>query len=385
MKIAVLASRFPYPLEKGDKLRLYHILKGLSNNHDIYLLSLDDRNVKEDWKEKLRPFTKEIFVFSHSKWMRISGIIKYSVFSNLPFQTSIFYDKEVGEQINEILSDISPQVVLCHLVRMAEYCRNLSYPCVIDYMDAFSYSMKKRSEISTFPMTMIYKIEAERMKLYEKEMWKYFDRHFIISDQDKRYMSLDSSDLKIVRNGVDTTFFRPQNNEKKYGIGFIGNLGYLPNIEAAEYLVNQILDKKNSTKVLICGARPPRRIKRYNSKNISIIGWIEDIRTAYGAIKILVAPIFKGTGLQNKILESMAMGVPCITTQLVNNAIGAVPDEEIIIANSPDEFSDKIDMLMEDIVLYNKIRDKAITFVRKNYGWTSQIKKLEHFITELKE
>ena len=116
------------------------------------------------------------------------------------------------------------------------------------------------------------------------------------------------------------------------------------------------------------------------ARNVEITGWVDDIRVAYDEAKIFVAPLMLGSGLQNKLLEAMAMGLPCITTPLANNALGAIPEEEILIANNEAEFKIQIERLLSDANLYDKLAKNGHAFVTKNYNWQACNKRLMEVI-----
>jgi len=145
-------------------------------------------------------------------------------------------------------------------------------------------------------------------------------------------------------------------------------MGYPPNIDAVEYLVNQLKLSKEY-KILLAGARPHKRVKLLASNNVTITGWVDDVRKEYARCRIFVAPLMKGTGQQNKILEAMAMGIPCVTTSSVNNAIAAIPGEEILIADTEEEYFDKIKELLSDMELYSKIRKNGLQLVKEKFSW----------------
>jgi hypothetical protein len=134
----------------------------------------------------------------------------------------------------------------------------------------------------------------------------------IISIQDKKLIQHPQQDkIHVIENGIGEEFLDYQKSpEKKYDLVFVGNLNYAPNVECAEFIVNQILPLLASKKelcVLICGANPGTRVQKLAQKNVEIQGWVEDIRASYVSGKIFLAPLFIGTGLQNKLLEAMAL------------------------------------------------------------------------------
>jgi glycosyltransferase involved in cell wall biosynthesis len=123
---------------------------------------------------------------------------------------------------------------------------------------------------------------------------------------------------------------------------------------------------------MLSGSDPHPRIKALASDRVTVTGWVDDIRTSYAQSKIFVAPMFIGTGLQNKLLEAMAMKLPCITTKLANNALGATDEENILLAEESDEFADKIIRLLTQNEVANQIINNAKSFVQENYSWKKQ-------------
>jgi len=151
-------------------------------------------------------------------------------------------------------------------------------------------------------------------------------------------------------------------------------MGYLPNVEAVEYLAQRVMpkliDAMPGIRLLIAGARPANRVKKLASKNIFVSGWLEDVRDAYNKSKVFVAPLFLGSGQQNKILEAMSMSMPCITTSIVNNSIHASDQSTVWIANTPDEFVEGITKLLHNEQLRRSMGRDARYFVSQNYRWT---------------
>lgn len=384
MKIVVISPRFPYPLEKGDKLRLYYHLLHLSEKFDVTLISLTDTDVKKEHREHIERLVSKVHIFKLSK----SGIffrLLTGIFSKLPFQVHYFFNPAIKPSIEKIIHETEPDFIYNQLIRTAEYTKDIECFKVIDYMDSFSQGMKKRFKSSFFPFNLIFRMEYKRLKKYETRIFYSFDKHIIISEQDKATLSKKiNKNIIVVPNGVDTDFFSPGSSEKTFDIGFVGNMGYRPNILAVKFIANQIVPylKKEyeNIKVLFAGARPAYSVRNLADNSISVSGWLEDIREAYRKINIFVSPIFTGIGQQNKILEAMAMELPVITTNSVNNAINAVDGRDILIAENNEEFIFFITKLLNDPILASQIGKSAREFILQNYNWdTQKIKLLEIF------
>ncbi len=374
-KVAVLTSRFPFPLERGDKLRIYHQIRQLSQDSDIVLIALSDTEVPKEHIAELEKYAKvyTIYVSFFKKIVNIGlGWLR-----GLPLSVAFFTDLAAKKEIEKIIAFENPDFIYCQLIRMAEYAKELNTNKIIDYQDAFSKNMARRAKKANFFARILFQHEAKRLAKYEAKAFHFFQHHFIIAENDRDALFFEEKkQIEICQNGIELDFFdekKFQHVEKKYDLVFVGNMGYHPNIEAAQYLVNEILPllkkEKTNINVLIAGARPSLAVKNLANENVTVQGWVEDIRMAYSESSIFVAPLFQGSGQQNKVLETMAMGVPCITTSIVNASTGAKPNEEILIADTAQAFSDKIIFLLKEKNEYNKLKINALQFVNQNFSW----------------
>ena len=382
LKILVLTSRFPYPIEKGDKLRVYHQIRELSNRHKIYLCALSDISVTTDSLAEMDKYCEEIHVFRLTK-PGIMWNMLCAAFKRMPLQVAYFHKHSARKAIQKIVAQVQPDHIFCQLIRMAPYVQRLSIPSTIDYMDNFSAGMQRRIQKSSFVFKPLLKWERKKVAAYERQVFTDFTHHTIISEQDRALLPIPQKEkVQIIPNGVDLNYFKPlENVSPAYDWVFVGNMGYYPNITAARFLVEKILplatESAKPPRLLVAGARPAPEVRRLASEQVHISGWLEDIRHAYADGKIFVAPLFVGSGLQNKILEAMAMGIPCITTSLVNNAIGAKDGEEILLADEAEEFVAALQRLEGDQDLYGQIREAGMAFVRERFGWGCSVEELE--------
>ncbi|NQY11918.1 MAG: glycosyltransferase [Flavobacteriales bacterium] len=386
MKILVLLSRIPYPLDKGDKLRAYHQIKNLSKNHKIYLIALNESKAHPDAYENLKKYCSHIKFIKLSRF-RIYLNIFLCFFQNKPFQIAYFYSKKVQKQINGVIDDFKPDHIYCQLIRMAEYAKHSDIPKTLDYMDALSKGIKRRIETSELYLRWILKMEGKRVMRYEHHIFKHFDFKTIISEQDQNLIIHPiNHSISIISNGIDSDFFVPEEIKIEYDILFAGNMQYPPNVEGATYIAKQILpivqEKYPNIKFLIAGANPARSIQNLASENITVTGWVEDIRDCYSSSLIFLAPMQIGTGLQNKLLEAMSMKLPCITSSLVNNALGAKVNHSILIGDTPQDYANHIIDLLENKEKRNFLKQNAYSYVRENFNWEVTTDKLEQLICE---
>lgn len=383
MKLFVLLSRFPYPLEKGDKLRAYHQIKALSVHHEIHLCCLSDCEIQKDWIKELDQYCNSVTVHKLSKFLIYWNTAK-KAFTDQPFQVGYFYQNNIQRKINQQIQELKPDHIYCQLIRTANYVKDFhETPKTIDYMDALSMGMIRRSQISSGIKKRLFRAEGKRLSEFENRIFDYFNFHTIISEQDRQLINHpQNSEIAVVENGIAEEYFEyPLLENKSIDILFTGNMSYPPNIECSEYLVKEIKPLLQSDlKIGITGASPHQRILDLEQENVTITGWVEDIKTAYASAKIFVAPLFIGTGLQNKLLEAMAMGLPCITTTLANNALKAEPNQEILIANSAVEFKEHVERLISDATFYQSVSKAGQAYVRNNFSWEQSVTKIENLI-----
>jgi glycosyltransferase involved in cell wall biosynthesis len=158
-------------------------------------------------------------------------------------------------------------------------------------------------------------------------------------------------------------------------------MGYPPNIDAARFIAQEIfplvLNQFPAANLLIAGATPNAKVMALQSKNITVTGWLPDIRGSYASSRIFVAPMRIGTGLQNKLLEAMAMELPCISSTLANQALGAKENVEILIGNTAEEYANHIISLLQNESLALALAQKGRNFVRKTFSWENSASKLE--------
>ncbi|MFA6807240.1 MAG: glycosyltransferase [Bacteroidales bacterium] len=386
MRILFVLSRIPYPLDKGDKLRAYYQIKELSKNNDVYLFCLNNTPYESNSIDILSSFIKGICIGEFNNIDSLTGIIK-SFFNGKPFQTGYYTHSKSIRTFHNYCKEIKPDVIFNQFVRTANYIYG-STPKVLDYQDALSANMEGRASKSKYIKKFLFNMEARRLRKYEAKMFDIFDKLTIIVEADKKsIIHPQQSEIEVLPNGVDNSYFEYKRTDKKeFDIIFSGGMSYSPNIVAANYLGKEIMPlvwkKLPNTKLVIAGSNPSSSVKNLSSKRIIITGWVDDMKEYYDKSKIFIAPMQIGTGLQNKLLEAMAMNLPCITSTIANQALRAIPNKDILIANTPQENANQIILLLTNREKANAIANQGNNFVRENYLWETYGKRLEEILNK---
>ena len=380
MKVMVLSSRIPFPLEKGDKLRLFHQLKGLSREHDVILCCLTTTPLTEAQREALSPWVDELHVFQLS-WIRRLWRMAWAWASDWPFQITWFTEKRVQRQVKALVSAHAPDVIYCQLVRCAEYVKDLhEVPKVLDYMDALSAGMHRRANNKnrwlTKPAQWLLRTEGNRLARYESRIFDYFDRATIISRNDRLLIPhRDRDRIALVPNGVDLSAFTPAASPADGDpiLLFTGNMSYAPNVDAAHHLVEDILPRIQhpTAKVVLAGAQPKPSVQALASERVIVTGWVDDIAAQYRDATLFVAPLRIGTGLQNKVLEAMAAEVPCVLSPHAFAPLNLPGTGHAEVCQNANAFAASIDALLAAPKDAKTMATRAKASIEQRFSWDS--------------
>lgn len=383
MRILVALSRFPWPLEKGDKLRAWHQLKGLAQRHEIHLVCLNEKPVSAADLAQLG-FCASVQVIVQGKLL--SGIkLLGGFFNRLPFQVNYYRSAAMRRAIRATVQRQKIDVCYVQLIRLGE---NLPFDqdrrWVLDYMDTFSIGMTQRIGESGVLMRPIVRAEAERLRAYENRIAAQFDELVIISSRDAEGLTpFLQAAVHVVPNGVGESFFEilPRPAQQDFDLIFFGNMGYQPNVQSARFLVEEVLPilHKRGLRPRLCiaGARPAQAIKAWESTEITVTGFVDDLRAYVLRSKISVAPLVGGQGLQNKLLESMAMSMPTITTPLANAGLGAQAGVDLLVCAGAEAFADGIADLLAHPDKAATLAANGRRFVEAHFRWETMNARLE--------
>ncbi|MEI7662031.1 MAG: glycosyltransferase [Bacteroidota bacterium] len=365
-------------------MRAFHQIKQLSKHHEIILCALNDGVLHEDAIPVLKKYVKAIHIIPIPKTAIAFNLLK-TLFSGKPLQVGYFYNASSAAKIRELIERYKPDHLFCQLIRVAEYVKDITIPKTLDFQDVFSKGVERRLSTSPFYLKPFLNIEYKRLLQYEHAAFDAFDNKIIISAPDRDLIPHpDRNKIIVVANGVDTDFFKPVEREKQYDLVFTGNMGYPPNIKSAEFLVNEILPEilphKPDLRLLIAGANPHIRVMVLKSAQVDVSGWVPDMRDCYASARIFIAPMQIGTGLQNKLLEAMAMQVPCITSPLAFQALNAKEGEDILVAQTPKEYAKHILTLLNNPEQAKKIAVSGYNLVHQQFNWEKETDKINQLI-----
>ena len=277
------------------------------------------------------------------------------------------------------------------MVRTMPLVARADYPKVMDFQDALSLNTERRMEQSKGFWRYVLHFEFKMLRSAEYKAMRIFDRLTIISEADRDAIPHRQSDnIRVVPNGVDLDYFQTQNSEFRIqnstDLVFCGNMQYEPNIDAARFLVNEIMplvwERRPETTLTLAGATPKKAVRELASDRVTVTGTVPDIRPYYSAAKVFVAPMRIGSGLQNKLLEAMAMGTPCVTTPLAGDTLGAEGGKHLLVGTTAQQLADDILALLADATRRTLMASEAHRFVQQHYTWDTIGNQLNQILHE---
>ncbi len=394
-KILFLVHRIPYPPNKGDKIRSYHFLKALAENYQVYLGAfIDDQ---EDWQysDKLTDFCEDLFCQALNpkiaKIKSLQGLLTGKALS-LPYYQS----QAMQQWVLDTLKQQKIKKILIFSSVMAQFVpENQDIDMIVDFVDVDSDKWRQYSQQKIWPESWVYQREARQLLSYEKAIAKKSKVSFFVSEQEAKLFKQLAPDLedKIswVNNGVDTGFFNPRESyDNPYAadetaLVFTGAMDYWPNIDAVVWFAQQvfpiILQHYPHARFYIVGSKPAKEVLALaeQSENIVVTGRVEDIRPYLNYAAVAVAPLRVARGIQNKVLEAMAMTRTILATPAAMEGISGYQDIDVEIADEAEPLADKARQLLSrppQQLISNRNRE----FVTEFFSWDSSGNKLRQLI-----
>lgn len=376
--ILVLTPRFPYPVIGGDRLRIYQICKELSKNYKVRLLSLCENEEEMSFSVQDDVFYSIDRVLL-PKWQSYLNCL-IALPTVKPLQVAYYQSKIFKGKVEELL--VQCDACLAHLVRTSNYLLETSTPKVLEMTDAISmnYGRVAITKSSGFK-NLVYTVEQKRLKAYEQAIAEQFDTSLLVSQVDKDYLFLPETDVYskvlVCSNGVDTNLLSYQFNPASKQLVFIGNLYSVQNLDAALWFsknVMPLLRLHGDFSFKIIGRIKDKDRGQFTSlEGIEVTGAVESIIDESRGALAGICSVRLGAGVQNKILEYMALGLPTITSEIGLEGLEAIPDKELLTANNENEYIDAIMSLVNSPELTRSLSENGRSYVVNNHSWESRL------------
>lgn len=393
--ILYLVHRLPYPPNKGDKVRSYHLLRHLQKRHRVFLGTFVDHPDDEVHVPALQQICPDLHVerlhATHAKLKSLSGLLSGEALS-------LAYYRHAGMAawVQRVCAEQILQASVVFSSPMAQYAQPLAprVPMLVDFVDVDSAKWTQYAPEHRWPMSWVYAREGRQLLAYERQVTQQA-RHafFVTPNETALFLGLApecAGRVSSVSNGVNADFFAPDPGlPNPYPAGqravvFTGAMDYWPNVDAVVWFAAEALpalqQRYPGLKFYIVGRDPAPKVQALVSQSVVVTGTVADVRPYLQHAAAVVAPLRVARGIQNKILEAMAMQRPVVTVSSCAEAIGASKDHGLFYADTAEGFVQTVDSLLASPSTSACLGEQARRYVLEHFSWDAHLRGVDRFI-----
>ncbi|PKM37854.1 MAG: sugar transferase [Gammaproteobacteria bacterium HGW-Gammaproteobacteria-10] len=389
-----LVHRIPYPPNKGDKIRSFHFLKALSQQYQIFLGSfIDDPNDRQ-YADTVKSYCQETCIESldplQSKIKSLTGLLTGKALS-LPY----YRNPKLQQWVNDVIERHQISKVLIFSSVMGQYVLNREdLTLIADYVDVDSDKWRQYAEKKNWPESWVYRRESERLIEFEKQLISQVKAGFFVSEQEASLFKTLAPEFEArigsVNNGVDTDYFSPDYafdspyRPESQVLAFTGAMDYWANVDAVKWFAEKVFPsirkKHPDTEFYIVGSKPTKDVLSLAQiDGVVVTGSVDDVRPFIAHADLVVTPLRIARGIQNKVLEAMAMAKPVIATSMAIEGIPVDDSLNVAIIDDVQSFADRVcESLAQDEG--DKQSKNNRRFVLKNFSWQTSTDRLIELI-----
>jgi sugar transferase (PEP-CTERM/EpsH1 system associated) len=397
-----LVHRLPFPPNKGDKVRSYHLLKHLTANHRVFLGTFVDDPDDEQHIETLRTICPDLHVARlYPRWAKLRSTT--ALLSNEALGLHYYRNAGLQEWVNCVMAEHAIDTAVIFSSVMAQYVEHSdapSTPMLVDFVDVDSHKWTQYAPNHSWPLSWLYRREGQRLLAYERTIAaKAKHSFFVTANEVALFQSMapeSNSRVDAMGNGVDADFFSPlatraspfvhtTSRRDEVALVFTGAMDYWPNIDAVIWFTGDILPKllveHSNIRFYIVGRSPTAEVLALANNTVVVTGTVPDVRPYLQHAALVVAPLRVARGLQNKILEAMAMARPVIAARSCVKALDVSAGAEIFSAESADDFITQIIALLRTPERLASVGTAGRCRVLKTYSWDAHLAVIDPYLT----
>jgi sugar transferase (PEP-CTERM/EpsH1 system associated) len=393
-RLLYLVHRLPYPPNKGDKVRSFHLLKHLARNHEIHLGTFIDDPDDERHVDTVRGYCAGLHVERLSprgaKLRSLSGLVSGEALS-LPY----YRNADMQDWVKQTLVQQRFDAAIVFSSVMAQYVP-ADLTTLVDFVDADSAKWSAYAESHRWPMSWIYRREGRMLLDFERRTAARAQRSFFVTPAEVALFTKLAPEcdtrVEAMGNGVDADFFAPEHAgvspyaEGELPIVFTGAMDYWPNIDAVCWFASEVLpglrQKWPQLRFHVVGRSPTPAVQALASEGVAVSGTVPDVRPWLAHAALVVAPLRVARGVQNKVLEAMAMGRPVVAASACTGAIEAEHGRDLLAATTIEDYATAINNLLTDAQRAREIGANGRQCVLSRYSWDAHLAGIDRYLPQ---
>lgn len=388
VRIFFICQRVPFPPDRGDKIATFNEIRHLARAHEVHVFCLGDGAHDLDNIPGVRDHAASVTAVRLGRpasRLRALG----ALITGGPLSVAAFDEPRLHRAIRQQFDALKPDLIIVYSGNVARYAEPFAQvPRIMQFSDLDSLKWGQYAARAQTPMKWIYATEQRRLLDYERHIARSFSHALVCTAAEQRDFErlIPGVPVSIVGNGVDLDYFRSAGRAKHPGsMVFTGVMDYLPNVDAVCWLCDEILPSVQAeipaASLTICGSRPSAAVRRLAKRpGVRVTGRVADTRPYLDEAELFAAPLRLARGIQNKLLEAMAMGLACVTSTIAWNATAIPGGEGILATDDPKEFVAHIVRLLRDGEYRALMARRARGAVEANYRWDMQMARLDRVI-----
>lgn len=387
MKLIWFSHFVPFPPRGGNLQRSFNLIRQASHSYEIHLIAL---NPQGEPPQQLRGFETELKQYCESvdicdlpfPWRggRWWAEAMWSPLFSAPFSCRALFSKAILARWERLLSAHPAALLHFDSIDLALYADAAKdFRKVLNHHNCESAMTYRQAVNEKNPIQKKYmQLQAARLASAERSLCASFDVNIVVSEQDGQLLQgiQPKGHYHVVENGVDIHHFVPVTTEAEaHSVIFTGWLGWGPNVSAMNFLVQKVWprvkEKFPDARLYLAGRNPPEHVLRWpkEDSSITVVPNPADMRPWLARAAVCVCPILEGGGTRLKILDAMAMGKPVVSTTIGCEGLRVTDGENMLVADAPQEFVDKLNLLLTNEELRNKLGRAARTLMEDEYSW----------------
>jgi glycosyltransferase involved in cell wall biosynthesis len=399
MKVLFVTPYLPGPPIFGGQRRIHGLMTALARSHEVSVLSLMDASVDQTKGIKdAEGYCRHVVTVAdrpHAEGRRKRLLQLRSMVSRHSWERALFHRPALQRALDTHVARNAYDVITCEFAYMAGYDfgRAVGSPRIVLDEHNVEYDVLRRTASTGGAIRRAFSaLNWRKLRHEEVSAWKRVDGCTLTSRRDEELLASDVPNLRtaVIPNGVDVEFFRPSAEPPPVApltVLFFGAINYFPNTDGALFFLGEVLPillgRYPEARIRIVGPGAPESVSALRSKNVEIVGFVDDLRAEIERARVVVAPLRIGGGTRLKILEAMSMRKPIVSTRIGAEGLDVTHGTDILLADHPDAFAREIGRLFDDAALGSRLGGAARRTAEAHYSWRAAAAKLGSFYEEL--
>ena len=381
-----LVHRFPYPQDKGDRIRSFNVLKHLALKAKVHLACLADEPIRPEAQLAIQQYCEQLAIIRIGAWARKFRALAFFARGRTATEGA-FHSPALKATLRAWARETQFDAVLASASSMVPYLQMEEFRsarAVVDLVDVDSQKWLDYAAASRGPRRWFYNLEAQRLRRLERSLPATNQAVTLVSqaEADLYYEVCSGATAHSVPNGVNLAYFQPTLEESESSCVFIGALDYRPNIEGLCWFCDQVWPqiqrRRPDARFYIVGRKPVPVVRSLAAiSGVIVVGQVSDVRPHLARASVAVVPLRIARGIQNKILEALAMGKATVASPCCLQALGTRQGVHLLSASSPQEWTTSILRLLDDRELRNQLGSAGRQYVVQNHRWENCLRPLD--------